>query len=194
MCNNRKCGRIYPWAVFASVCLAVRISLRSALQLHIIYIIGISLPFPSALHQSLQCAASAIAARSVGHRSALAFLHRWFHAILVAFSFCSRSLFPLCFQPLEISVPKIVNGDFGKFPSRFYQAFWGGCACWMKSWSKSAGWMYGAVFVRKNACCMWGRMLAWCRHVQAWDGVAGSKCLCDKVKVCLTQPECSGRA
>ncbi len=107
MHNNQKCGRNYPWTVFASVCLAVRISLRSALQLHIIYIIGFSLPFPSTLHQSSQCAASACAACCAGHRSALAFLHLWFRIFLAAVSFCPRSLFHLCFLPGEISIPRL---------------------------------------------------------------------------------------
>ena len=71
------------------------------------YIIGNSLPFPNALHPPSQHAASACAARSVGHRSALAFLHLWFRVFLAAVSFCPRSLFPLSFLPDEISVPSL---------------------------------------------------------------------------------------
>ena len=107
MHNNQKCGRKYPYAASSSACSAFRSLLLSGLQLHIIYIIGNSLPFPNALHQPSQCAASACAARSVGQRSASAFLYLWFCVFLAAVSFCPRSLFPLSFLPDEISVPRL---------------------------------------------------------------------------------------
>ena len=107
MRNNQKCGRNYPGSASASACSAFRSFFPSGLQLHIIYIIGNSLPFPSALHQPSQHAESACAARSVGHRSALAFLHLWFCVFLAAVSFCPRSLFPLSFLSGEISVPRL---------------------------------------------------------------------------------------
>ena len=107
MHNNQKCGRKYPYAASASVCFTVRISLHSGLQLHIIYNREFFLRFSSALHQPSQYAASACAARSVGHRSALAFLHLWFRVFLAVVSFCPRSLFHLYSQPGEISVPRL---------------------------------------------------------------------------------------
>ena len=107
MRNNRKCGRKYPYAASASASSAFRSLFPSGLQLHIIYIIGNSLPFPNALHQPSQYAASACAACCDGHRSALAFLHPWFRVFLAAVSFCPRSLFHLCSLPGEISIPRL---------------------------------------------------------------------------------------
>ena len=107
MHNNQKCGRKYPYAASASVCFTVCISLHSVLQLHIIYNREFFLRFSSALHQPSQYAASACAARSVGHRSVLAFLHLWFRVFLAAVSFCPRSLFLLCSLPGEISIPRL---------------------------------------------------------------------------------------
>ena len=107
MRNNQKCGRKYPYAASASVCSSFRSLLSFGLQLHIIYNREHFLGVSSALHLPSQHAASACAARSVGHRSALAFLHLWFRVFLAAVSFCPRSLFHLSFLPDEISVPSL---------------------------------------------------------------------------------------